>query len=207
MVTITLPPPARSPRPVHEPLGPRSSLYRIVPARRHYDPHAFRDFGPLARFDHHDEALAVRRAVLYAAPSISSCLVERFGESRVIEDPAAWEVARLGVERQVTLLDLRGQGAMRAGTVAAIAGAADRPLSQAWSRYFYEHPEIYGEIDGLLYANAHNGEDAVALYERCEDRIACPPGGVQSLAEPGVLDVVQTACEENGLIVGPSGGA
>jgi hypothetical protein len=42
---------------------------------------------------------------------------------------------------------------MRSGTVAAIS-AGDHSLSQAWSRYFWEHPDIYGELDGLLSVGA-----------------------------------------------------
>jgi hypothetical protein len=40
---------------------------------------------------------------------------------------------------------------MKAGSVAALAKTADRELSQAWSRYFYEQEEIYGKIDGIIY--------------------------------------------------------
>lgn len=43
---------------------------------------------------------------------------------------------------------------MRAGTVSAIA-KTDHFLAQAWARYFYEHAEVYGLLDGLLYFNAH----------------------------------------------------
>ena len=59
---------------------------------------------------------------------------------------------------------------MRAGTVVAISSAADRQLSQKWSRYFYG---CYQDIDGLIYSNAHNAEAAVALYERAEDGLRC----------------------------------
>jgi hypothetical protein len=54
----------------------------------------------------------------------------------------------LETTRPIKLLDLQGNGAMRAGTVVAISGAADRQLSQKWSRYFYG---CYQDIDGLIY--------------------------------------------------------
>lgn len=50
--------------------------------------------------------------------------------------------------RPIKLLDLQGNGDMRAGTVVAISGAADRQLSQKWSRFFYG---CYQDIDGLIY--------------------------------------------------------
>ena len=60
---------------------------------------------------------------------------------------------------------------MKAGTVSAIAKTAQRKLSQAWSCYFYEHPELYSEIEGLIFSNAHNDEDAIALYERAKPNL------------------------------------
>jgi len=53
---------------------------------------------------------------------------------------------------------------MKAGSVAALAKVADRSLSQAWSRYFYEQQKIYSEVDGIIYYNAHNDEEAIVLY-------------------------------------------
>jgi hypothetical protein len=105
----------------------------------------FRYEGPFSRFDHHADGHL--RGIHYSAPSLSSC---------------------------VALFDLRGSGAMRAGSVIALSATADRSLSQQWSRFFYgtaiadERP-----IDGLLYSNAHNGESALALYERAEAAIHC----------------------------------
>lgn len=48
------------------------------------------------------------------------------------------------------------------------------PLTHAWSRYFYEKEDLYREIDGTIYPNAHNDEDTVPLYERAEDALLCP---------------------------------
>ncbi len=73
--------------------------------------------------------------------------------------------AQVRLLRDVSVLDLRGNGAMRAGSVAALAKVADRKLSQDWSRYFYNSCP---QIEGILFYNAHNDEEAVALYERAE---------------------------------------
>jgi hypothetical protein len=90
-------------------------------------------------------------------------------------------VAPPTVTRELRLLDLRGRGAMRAGSVAALSQDADYRLSQSWSRYFYEHPDSYTSIDGILYANAHNSGDAVALYERAAGALKCDENFVMRL--------------------------
>jgi len=90
------------------------------------------------------------------------------------------------------LLDLRGAGALRAGSVAALTQMPDHRLGQAWSRHFYDD-RVYGLPDGLLYAGAHNGEDAVLLYERAEAALSCAPGDVLRLdapaLRPALLDI------------------
>lgn len=63
---------------------------------------------------------------------------------------------------------------MRAGSVVALNAKADRSLSQQWSRFFYDTAVADKRpIDGLLYSNAHNGESALALYERAEAAVDC----------------------------------
>lgn len=73
--------------------------------------------------------------------------------------------------RPLRLLDLRGRGAMRAGFTAAVAKIPDRTATEAISRHIYERPDLYRDVDGLIWPNAHNEEDAWALYERAEDAI------------------------------------
>ena len=76
--------------------------------------------------------------------------MECFGDTGLIEAEGR-QLALLETTRPIKLLDLQGNGAMRAGTVVvAISGAADRQLSQKWSRYFYG---CYQDIDGLIYAD------------------------------------------------------
>jgi hypothetical protein len=93
----------------------------------------------------------------------------------------------------MVLLDLRGNGAMRAGSVVALGSVADRSLSQAWSRYFYENPNVYQPVDGVIYHNAHNGEDALALYERAERWLVDPTNQIGRLDDqalrPLILDI------------------
>jgi len=48
------------------------------------------------------------------------------------------------------------------------AAVPDRPLSQQWARWFYEHPREFGKVEGIVYPNAHNQDAAYALFERAE---------------------------------------
>lgn len=112
----------------------------------------------------------MERGIYYGADTVSGCVVEIFGDDGRIEC-ANRRLALARLTRQARLLDLRRNGAMRAGSVAALAKVADRPVSQQWSRYFYENEANYTLIDGIAYLNAHNDEDAIALYERVERAI------------------------------------
>lgn len=199
MVLIAAPPPARRPRPLHALLPSDSELFRIYdPSRHGATATAFRFVGPLLRFDHQVES-GVRRGIYYAASSLESCVVEVFGDAGVVEFGSR-RVAKLVVERELVLLDLRRRGAMRAGTVAAIA-SADHGLSQQWSRYFYEQHDVYGDIDGLVYPNAHNGDDAIALYERAEGALVCPPPSDWPLDDPVVETELRRIAHANNLLV------
>lgn len=119
-------------------------------------------------------------------------MVECFGDTGVIEIKGQ-QIARIELTRDLTLLDLRGSGAMRAGAVSALAKTADRNLSQAWARYFYEQTSDYGLIDGISYLNAHNDEEAFALYERAQPALICPDPQVLSLDHPSLRPAIQEA--------------
>ena len=199
MARIAGPPPARRPRPQHARLPAGSDLYRIYnPTRHGGTPLGFRFVGPLVRFDHHVGG-STDRGSYYAAPSLESCVVEVFGDLGVVTFDE-FRVMKPLLHCELVLLDLRARGAMRAGTVAAIA-SADYGLSQAWSRYFYEQPEAYGEIDGLLYANAHNGADAVALYERAQNALDCATEREWRLDDPAIETEVRRIAHANNLLV------
>ena len=179
MVLVALPPPdpRRRIAPVHHLLPSGTDLFRIYDPGAPHGPanaKAFRWEGPYARFDHHrGSGGRERRGIWYAGLTLSCAVVEAF-EIGLVE-AGRKHLARLRTTRHLQLLDLRGRAAMRAGTVAAIS-ACDHSLSQPWSRYFWEHPEIYGELDGLFYLSAHNGDPAVALYERARDGLQLPRG-------------------------------
>jgi hypothetical protein len=141
-----------------------------------------------------------RRGIWYAGLTLGCAVVEAF-EIGIVE-AGTKRLARLRTTRELLLLDLRGRAAMRAGTVPAIS-AGDHSLSQPWSRYFWEHPEIYDELDGLFYLSPHNGQPAVALYERARDALALPRGQDAPLGDPVVLAAVRRAALDHGLVVLP----
>ena len=207
MVVVDPPPPRRRPNPLFHILPADTRLVRLFdPSRRGATATGFRSYGPLLRFDHHREREDgkpendVERGIYYAAMTLSGCLVEVFGDTGVV-DLGNHHVASPILRREVRLLDLRRNGAMRAGTQAAVAKVSDRDLSQAWSRHFYENAEIYGEVDGLIYLNAHNDEEAIALYERASDALECPPERVIKLDEEALRTAVLEAADDNNLIV------
>jgi hypothetical protein len=208
LVVVDPPPPQRRPNPLFHVLPAGTRLVRLFdPYRYGTTATSFRSYGPLLRFDHHrgregrkpeDDA---ERGIYYAAMTLSGCLVEIFGDTGVV-DLNRYHVASPILRRDLRLLDLRSNGAMRAGTKAAIAKVPDRSLSQAWSRHFYETREAYGDADGLIYPNAHNDEEAVALYERAADALECPPERVMRLDDEALRPAVLEAADDNGLVVG-----
>lgn len=205
MVLIAPPPPLRPPDPLHYTLRSDSYFLRIFnPTRHNTQALTFRHYGPINRFDHQQSSPTGKladdpeRGIYYAGFSLSCCLVEYFGDSGVIEIKDE-QVARVQLKRDLQLLDLRGSGSLRAGSVAALAKVADRALSQSWSRYFYEQTHLYGTLDGLCYFNAHNDEAAIALYERAQNALSCPESQILSLNHPSLRPAIQQTALDNNL--------
>ena len=207
MVQILPPPPQRNPSPIFYDLKKGAYLVRIFDPNPHNTQAlTFRNYGPLLRFYHHrasKPAVDQERGVYYAAFTLSSCLVECFGDAGIIEIKGQ-QVASVEVIRPLRLLDLRGSGAMRAGSVAALAKVSDRRLSQEWSRFFYERVDLYGKLDGLIFYNAHNDEEAIALYERASSGLSCPDAEIMALNDPQLRTAIQQAARDNHLIFGYS---
>ncbi len=130
------------------------------------------------------------------ARELACSLAEVFGE--IDEVDAEYHAAILEASQRLTLLDLRGPAAMRAGTKAAIGAVPRRAETQPWSRYFYE---TYPAIDGLLYSGSHNGLDALALFERADGRIRVIRGGDVPITHADLRPVLLSAAAECGLVV------
>jgi len=206
MVKVALSPPDARRRisPIHHTLPAGTDLFRIYDPEAPHGPRdgkAFRWRGPYARFDHQrGTGGRERRGIWYGGLTLSCAVVEAFDVGFV--DPGTKRLARARTTRETLLLDLRGRAAMRAGTVAAIS-AGDHALSQPWSRYFWEHPELYGELDGLLYLSAHNGQPAVAVYERGRDGLEVLRSHYAPLTDRAVLAAVRLAALDHGLVMLP----
>ena len=228
MVLILPPPPTVTPRPQYETVEPQTPLVRIFNPASRYKTQAntYRYFGPLLRFDHQqpltlEEATKLKgkedpsRGITYWGYTLSCCLVELFGDTKIVEFKD-YEVAIAIINKPLLLLDIRGTGAMaaglklrftvveddelpRRGCVAALGSVADRLVSQAWSRYFYEQTDIYLHVDGILYSNAHNGEKAVALYERSEPIISDASIETRPLKDKSIRHLIDAAVAQNNM--------
>ena len=207
MVRIALPPPADPPDPIFHTILTGTNLFLLFdPTRHNTTATGFRYFGPLLRFDHHDTASVIpgpdpQHGVYYGGFSLSCCVVEVFGDTGLIIC-GDWHIAMSHVTRDVRLLDLRGSGAMRAGSVAALGKVPDHSLSQTWSRWFYERPE-YQQPEGLLWYNAHNDEQAFVLYERAETALECPLDRILRLEDPFLRFTLEKIAETNNLTLIP----
>lgn len=211
MVRIDPPPPGRQPNPVHCHLSAGTQLVRIFdPERRSTQALTFRSHGPHVRFDHHRGDGPARipcddpeRSVYYASWSneigtaLESCLVEIFGDTGTVNQ-GNFHVALPKTSRALILLDLRDNGAMRAGTVAAIA-KCDHVFSQTWSRYIYESPAMYTSVDGIVYRNAHNDGPAIVLNERARDGLICHADDILRLDAPRLRALLIAAMVHNNL--------
>ncbi|MGV2831555.1 RES family NAD+ phosphorylase [Myxosarcina sp. GI1(2024)] len=204
MVVVRMPPPIGGISPTHVTLKSGEVLIRIFdPTRYGATAISFRNYGPISRFDHHrkySNKIDRDRSVIYAGRTLSCCLVEIFGDGGVIAiEPQ--QIAFLTLTNNIKLLDIRGSGAMEAGTVAAISSITQRDISQAWGKYFYEHPELYDEIEGLIFSGAHNGEDAIMLYERAKVKIESARVEVLNLNHPDLVAPILEIAEVHGLLV------
>ena len=199
--------------PQHETVETQTALVRIFNPASRYKTQAstYRYFGPLLRFDHHQpltkeevRKLTLKgkedpeRGITYWGYTLSCCLVELFGDPKIVEFKD-YEVAIATLEQPLLLLDIRDKGAMAAGSVAALGSVADRLVSQAWSRYFYLETDIYQKVDGILYSNAHNGEKAVALYERSEPIILNAKIQTRPLKDRSIRHLIDAAVAENNM--------
>jgi RES domain len=131
----------------------------------------FRRYGPLnARFDHHlpdknGEPRDQDRSVLYCAREAVTCLAEVFQHTRRIDRvrAAPW-LAVFELERSVSLLDLSGSHATRAGASMAI-NTGNSARAREWAQRFYEsHTGLHGHPPCVV--------DARQL-QRCRARRSC----------------------------------
>lgn len=148
VVRIDLPPPKRPVQPVLHALAANKRLLRIYSPDQ-WDNTALtfrRRGGPRLRFNHHSDHEQnpddQSRGIHYSAPTLEGCLVEVFGDDGLISTQDR-RLGSLRVDRLLRLLDLRGEGAWKAGATQAICSYLSRATSQQWARFFYDtDPEL-----------------------------------------------------------------
>ena len=69
------------------------------------------------------------------------------------------------------------------------------------NQHFYKNSQIYTKVDGIIYHNAHNSEQSVALYERAFDALSCSPSNVMPLNYKVLRTEIRKVAQEHGLIV------
>ena len=204
MVEIRYPPPTRNITPQFTELKPGTTIQRIFdPTSYGATAIGFRYYGPLSRFDHQRgkrPQIDKERGIIYAGFSLSCCLIELFGDEGIIKIQQQ-QIAYITLKQSLKLLALRESGAWDAGSVASMTVDGRRKLTQAWSRYFYENPDLYGDIDGLIFNNAHNQEEAIALYERALPQLSSADISTLNLNEPAIRESILAIATRLNLLV------
>ncbi|MGB5635213.1 MAG: RES family NAD+ phosphorylase [Waterburya sp.] len=206
MVEIRYPPPTRNISPQWLELEPGTTIQRIFdPTSYGASATGFRYYGPLSRFDHHRGTKAKaeidsERGIIYAGLNLSCCLIEVFGDDEAIKIQKQ-QIAYITLKQSLNLLDLRDSGAWDAGSIAAMTSDGRRKLTQAWSRYFYENSDLYGHIDGSIFNNAHDGQVAIALYERAASKLLSADVSVLDLNEPIIRETILAIATRLNLLV------
>ena len=204
MVEIRYPPPTRNISPQWFELKPGTIIQRIFdPTSYGASATGFRYYGPLSRFDHQRNTqpkIDRERGIIYAGLNLSCCLIEVFGDDGTIKIQQQ-QIAYITLKQSLKLLDLRGSGAWDAGSLKAMTSDGRRKLTQAWSRYFYENPDLYGKIEGLVFNNAHDGQMAITLYERASPQLLSADVSILDLNEPTIRETVLAIANRLNLLV------
>lgn len=177
-----------------------ASLLRLYPLGR--PPLHFRIAGKgrrAYRFDAPDGEFGA----MYCAFSLEACFAETLLRTRAYRTPAdqptlideselrargiVWLDGRAG--ERLVLADLTGSGLVRLHVDGSISTAARYTVPRRWSLALWQHPR---RVDGIRYVSRFmNSQLAVALFDRCEDRLAVRH--TQPLSEhqdlPRILDL------------------
>lgn len=132
-----------------------------------------------SRFSDPRRRIAAKRfGVLYLGKSLKVCFLEALlrderngtvGDYPVVEDELQHRLyAEINVASALTLVDLRGDAAIRMGVPSDVARASRQSLARAWSVAFYEHPEA---PDGIIYPSRLNLETDLAIYDRAVPKL------------------------------------
>ena len=84
-----------------------------------------------------------------------------------------WTCAVITVVAPLSVVDLRGDAAVRTRVPSDALRASDQTLGRKWSAALWAHPD---QPDGLAYHSRLNGEECLALYgdtRAAQLRLAC----------------------------------
>jgi len=118
-------------------------------------------------------------AVLYAAASFETCVVEtmvrdRFARRSQRELPLAailtraWAHIATKPDARLNLLDLRGSGCLEIGAPTDAVHARHLAAGQALGRAVYEE---HRNVDGIIYSSRLNGDDCIAVFDRAAEKL------------------------------------
>ncbi|WP_372425687.1 RES family NAD+ phosphorylase [Salinarimonas chemoclinalis] len=120
-----------------------------------------------------DRPEAERYAVVYLGTSTSVCFLEAVLRDRAVgtfdgfalgmTELADRTIATIEVRRDLNVLDLTGDGIIRAGIPTDAVRASDQTLGRAWALAIHEHA---AKADGILYDSRLNGERNLAVFQR-----------------------------------------
>ena len=171
----------------------RDGAYARIYHRDYYTRSAThrRDYGPLARFDHHTPpatAAAVcpkGRSVTYIAETVRAAASEVFSATEVFGVCPNWRLAWLKTSATMTLQNLVGTGAMALRTKPSLGSGAEvaREDSQEQARRIYSE---HGHLAGIRYTGSHEEGRCLVLWDRAPDLVVVEDGEIDcdaSIAE------------------------
>lgn len=137
---------------------------------------------------------------MYAAADLDTSLAEVFQLGRVIQ-PAGPNNPYLTVwrpARPLRLLDIRGRWPIRHGASHAL-NTGPQPVCRRWAHAIAIHRQ---RVDGILYASAMTGHDAIALFLPSADSFPARPELSLPLNDPGLVNAIRAAADRINYAIG-----
>lgn len=154
---------------------------------------ALRTFGPAAtmRWDPHPEPRGDHpgTGVSYAASDVSTTFAEVFQRRRAITLSSDLALSGWIPTRDLRLLDLRSDWALRNGASVSLH-AAPKSTCRAWSRAIHE---TWPDLDGVLTPSTMTGSPMVVLFTPSASAFPARPALARLLDDPALRPIVDTA--------------
>lgn len=119
-----------------------------------------------------------RFGVLYLGETTKVCFLEavlrdqrdgRIDEILIPEtDLTNRRYAEIELRKDLNLVDLRDDSAIRMGVPTDVAKASKQTLSRLWSLAIHDHPDA---PDGIIYSSRLNGTTNIAVYDRAVGKL------------------------------------